>query len=118
MTVTTLAWKRTVSVDSFPADSGGVVLVEGRQIAVFHLTNPESWYACQNECPHKMDMVLGRGLVGDEKGEPKVACPMHKKSFSLLSGKNLGGEDYCVDIFPVKVEHGFVWVGLTPEGGI
>jgi hypothetical protein len=37
---------------------------------------------CQNQCPHKGDMVLGRGLIGDEKGEPKVARPIS------LSGRN------------------------------
>jgi nitrite reductase (NADH) small subunit len=49
-------------------------------------------------------MVLSRGLLGDLKGEPKVACPQHKKTFSLQTGKNLGGEQYCIRIFPVRVE--------------
>ena len=107
-----LTWKRAVRASDVPANSGGTVLIDGRQIALFHFQNPDAWYACQNQCPHKMDMVLGRGLIGDDKGEPKVACPQHKKTFSLITGKNLGGEAYCVDVYPVKVEDGFVYVGL------
>ena len=37
------------------------------------------------------------------RGVPKVACPMHKKTFSLVDGKCLTGESYCVSTFPVKV---------------
>lgn len=107
-------WKKAVKVEAVPANSGGTVLIDGRQIALFHFRNPDAWYACQNQCPHKLDMVLGRGLIGDDKGEPKVACPQHKKTFSLKTGKNLGGEDYCVDVYPVKVEDGFVYIGLKP----
>ena len=44
------------------------------------------WYACQNLCPHKQEMVLARGIIGDQQGVPKVACPLHKKTFSLESG--------------------------------
>jgi nitrite reductase (NADH) small subunit len=107
-------WKKAVKAEAVPANSGGTVLLDGRQIALFHFRNPDAWYACQNQCPHKLDMVLGRGLIGDEKGEPKVACPMHKKTFSLVTGKNLGGEHYCVDVFPVKIEDGYVYIGLKP----
>lgn len=107
-------WKKAVKAETVPANSGGAILLEGRQIALFHFQNPEAWYACQNQCPHKLDMVLGRGLIGDDKGEPKVACPQHKKAFSLLTGKNLGGEHYCVDVYPVKVEDGYVFIGLKP----
>ena len=107
-------WKRIVRVEDVPENSGGAAMVDGRQIAIYRFTNPDRWYACQNQCPHKGDMVLGRGLIGDEKGEPKVACPMHKKAFSLVTGKNLGGEDYCIERYAVKVEDGFVHVKLEP----
>jgi nitrite reductase (NADH) small subunit len=33
-----------------------------------------------------------------------VACPQHKKTFSLRTGKNLGGEEYCLRLFPVRIE--------------
>ncbi len=108
------SWKRVVRVEDVPLNSGGAVLVDGVQIAIYRFGAPERWYACQNQCPHKGDMVLGRGLIGDEKGEPKVACPMHKKAFSLDSGKCLGGEDYRIDRYPIKVEDGYVHVQMIP----
>ena len=40
------------------------------------------------------EFVLSRGMLGDQNGTPKVACPLHKKTFSLESGACLSGEDY------------------------
>ncbi len=63
-------------------------------------------------CPHRGDMVLGRGLLGTQGDEPKVACPMHKKTFSLLSGDGLADPQYRVETFPVDVRGGEVYVAL------
>jgi len=57
-------------------------------------------------------MVLARGLIGDENGVPKVACPQHKKAFALDSGECLSGEPFKVRTFPVKVEAGSVYLEL------
>jgi nitrite reductase (NADH) small subunit len=63
-------------------------------------------------CPHKQDMVLARGLIGDQSGVPKVACPQHKKTFALDSGECLSGDAYKVRTFPVKIENGVVFLEL------
>ena len=47
-------------------------------------------------------------------GEPKVACPLHKKTFSLETGESLQGEEYRIRTFPVKVEGEQVYVELPP----
>jgi hypothetical protein len=65
-------------------------------------------------CPHKKAFVLSRGIVGDSKGEAKVACPLHKKTFSLLDGKSLQGEEYRIETFPVKVVGEEVFLELPP----
>ena len=44
--------------------------------------------------------------------EPIVACPFHKKTFSLKSGECLSGDDFVIKTYPVKVERGEVFVGL------
>jgi nitrite reductase (NADH) small subunit len=59
-------------------------------------------------------MVLSRGLIGSQAGEPKVACPFHKRTFSLKSGQCLNAEEDQITVFPVKVEDGFVFIGV-PE---
>ena len=85
------------------------------EIAVFRFDSRGEWYASQNTCPHKHEAILSRGILGDQQGVPKVACPMHKKTFSLESGECLSGEPYRVEVFPVKVEGDDVFVELPPE---
>ena len=106
-------WIKVGTVSDFPADGGACVKIGNEQIAVFHFNLKNEWYACQNLCPHKKDMVLARGIIGDHAGEPKVACPQHKKTFSLKTGKNLGGEDYCVTLYPVKIENDNVYLLIS-----
>ena len=109
-------WFKAAEVSAFPENGGACVKYQDQQIAVFNFTRRGEWYACQNMCPHKKQMSLARGMVGDQCGEPKVACPFHKKTFSLVSGENLNGEQdgECMEIetFPVKVEDGFVYIGV------
>src|SRR5687767_8410207 len=89
-------WFKAAEVNAFPENGGACVKYQDQQIAVFNFSRRNEWYACQNLCPHKQQMILARGMVGDQCGEPKVACPFHKKSFSLITGENLNGE--CYDI--------------------
>ena len=78
---------------TFPLDGGRAIKYGEAQIAVFNFAAAGEWYACQNMCPHKREIVLSRGIIGDQQGVPKVACPLHKKTFSLESGACLSGED-------------------------
>jgi nitrite reductase/ring-hydroxylating ferredoxin subunit len=63
-------------------------------------------------------MVLARGLLGDQKGTPKVACPQHKKTFSLKTGECLSGDALKVRTFPVRVEAGEVFLELPSPAEI
>jgi hypothetical protein len=54
-------------------------------------------------CPHRKAFVLSRGIIGTQDDAPKVACPLHKKTFSLHSGECLSGDDYAIKTFPVNV---------------
>ena len=105
-------WFKAASVNDFPKDGGACVKYKGKQVAVFNFSRLGKWYACQNVCPHKMEMVLSRGMIGDDKGTPKVACPLHKKTFSLENGENLNGELKAIAIYPVKVEGDDVYIGF------
>jgi len=105
-------WFKAASVKDFPKDGGACVKYKDKQIAVFNFERINKWYACQNICPHKMEMVLSRGMIGDHKGTPKVACPLHKKTFSLEDGTNLNGEDFKIAVYPVKIENENVYIGF------
>ena len=106
-------WFKAAPVEAFPEDGGSCIKYKDMQIAIFRFSRKNKWYATQNLCPHKLEMVLSRGLLGDEEGIPKVACPLHKRTFSLETGKNLQGIEAGIATYPVKVENGYVYVGLA-----
>jgi len=106
-------WFKAAAVKDFPINGGACVKYKNKQIAVFNFERVNKWYACQNLCPHKMEMVLSRGMIGDDKGIPKVACPLHKKTFSLEDGANLNGDLEAIATYPVKIENDFVYVGFS-----
>ncbi len=108
------AWVRVAAVTDVPRDGGVTVRVGESQIAVFHLASRDAWYATQAMCPHRKDMVLGRGLLGTHGEVPKVACPMHKKTFSLETGEGLSDPAYRVQTFAVEVRGADVWVAVPP----
>ncbi len=109
-------WTRVGAVKDFPVEGGAAIRYGYMQLAVFHFASRGEWYATQNMCPHKREFVLSRGILGDQQGEPKVACPMHKKTFSLKTGGCLTGEPYSIQTFPVKVEGDDVMILLPPPG--
>ncbi|GAA4970682.1 nitrite reductase small subunit NirD [Algibacter aquimarinus] len=106
-------WFKAASIYDFPIDGGACVKYKDKQIAVYNFSRLGKWYACQNLCPHKMEMVLSRGMIGDDKGIPKVACPLHKKTFSLENGENLNGDLGAIATYPVKIEEDYVYVGFA-----
>lgn len=106
-------WYKAAEISKFPKNGGACVKYKDKQIAVFNFTREGTWYACQNLCPHKMEMVLSRGMIGEEQGEPKIACPMHKNTFSLKTGAHLNGALGKIETFPVKVVDGFVYLGFS-----
>lgn len=106
-------WFKAARVQDFPENGGACVKYKNLQIAVFNFTRRNEWYACQNLCPHKMQMVLSRGMIGSFQGEPKVACPFHKRTFSLKTGDCLNAEECSITVYPVRIENGYVYIGLT-----
>ena len=108
-------WVHVGATSDFPSDGGGTIRYGEVQIAVFHFAERDEWYASQNMCPHMNAFVLSKGIIGTADGEPKVACPLHKKPFSLRTGKCISGEGYAIKTFPVKVEDDQVYLDLPPK---
>lgn len=106
-------WFKAARVHDFPVNGGACVKYKDMQIAVFNFRRRNEWYACQNLCPHKMQMILSRGMIGTTAEEPKVACPFHKKNFSLKSGECMNGDEYQLATYPVKIEDGYVYIGFS-----
>jgi len=108
-------WVRVGHVEDFPHDGGAAVKYGDVQIAVFNFASRGQWYACQNMCPHKNAFVLSRGILGSVGESPKVACPLHKRPFSLETGECLSGDNCTVKVFPVRIEGDGVYLRLPPK---
>jgi len=108
----TTIWFEACHERDVPANGGVCVKYRDRQIALFHFARRGEWYATQNECPHRRQMALSRGMIGSQLDEPKVACPFHKKTFSLVTGECLSGDECNIKTYPVKVEKGRVFIGI------
>ena len=107
-------WVPLVRTADVPRDGGIAVKYGEHELAVYNFETQGKWYATQNVCPHRGDNVLARGILGDQCGTPKVACPLHKKTFALDTGDCMSGESYAIATFPVKVEDGMVLAELPP----
>lgn len=110
-----ITWFLACKADDVPANGGVCVKYKDDQIALFNFARRKEWYATQNLCPHRMQMALSRGMIGSFEDEPKVACPFHKKNFSLVDGHCMSGEDYSLKTYPVRVEDGLVYIGITDD---
>ncbi len=106
-------WFKAAAVSAFPRDGGACVKYKDLQIAVFNFSRIDKWYACQNLSPEKQEMVLSRGMLGDHKGIPKIACPLHKKTFSLETGENLNADLDPIAVYPIKIEGENVYIGFS-----
>ena len=108
-------WILACNVTDVPSNGGACIKHGDEQIAIYNFTRRNEWFATQNLCPHKQQMVLSRGMIGSagEACEPKVACPFHKKTFSLVTGECLGDEEYQIKTYPVKVDAGKIYIGIS-----
>ncbi|CAN5482432.1 nitrite reductase small subunit NirD [soil metagenome] len=112
-----ITWFKACRTEDVPLNGGVCVKYNDEQIALFHFTRRDEWYATQNMCPHRQQMALSRGMLGSQNGEPKIACPFHKKTFSLATGECLSGDECAIKTYPVKVVHDVVFIGVTKDEG-
>lgn len=105
-----IAWVEACQTSDLAEEGGVCVLLNNEQIAIFK-TIDNQLFATQNLCPHKQQMALSRGMIGSVAGEPKVACPFHKKTFSLKSGACLSGDDFKIKTYPIKIENDLIFIG-------
>lgn len=106
------SWVDVGSSSDFLPNVGTPILYGDTQLAVFNNAARGEWYCTQNMCPHKQAFVLSQGIIGDKEGLPKVACPLHKKQFSLETGEGIDDEELNIITFPIKIESGRVQVEL------
>lgn len=99
-------WIEVVALEDIPMLGSRVVDTEGMQLAVFR-TSGDMVFAIKNACPHKGG-PLSEGIVHGTS----VTCPLHNWKIDLASGKALGPDEGCSNVFPAKIENGMVFVDL------
>jgi NAD(P)H-dependent nitrite reductase large subunit/NAD(P)H-dependent nitrite reductase small subunit len=102
------AWTSVCALDDILPRSGVCALVNGRQVAVFRID--DAVFAVDNIDPASGVSALSRGIVGDVKGEQVVASPLYKHHYSLATGRCVEDPGLSVDVHPVRVLDGRVWV--------
>jgi assimilatory nitrate reductase catalytic subunit len=95
---------------------GICALINGRQIAIFLIG--ETLYALDNYDPASGVNVLSRGIVGDVNGECVIASPLYKHHYSLVTGRCLEDSAKSVNVYPVRVLDGRVWVNSEPQDAV
>ncbi|ABE30756.1 nitrite reductase [NAD(P)H] small subunit [Paraburkholderia xenovorans LB400] len=115
------SWTPVCQLDDIVPNTGVCALVNGEQVAVFHVTNgagddngdaTATVYAIENFDPGSQAAVLSRGLIGSLGERVVVASPIYKHHFDLRTGECLETPAYSVDAFAARVENGQVWVAV------
>ncbi len=105
-------WIDICGKEDLQPDSGICALVEDKQVAIFYLPKQQQLYAIDNYDPFSKANLLSRGLIGDIKGEPMVASPLHKHHYSLKTGKCFDDEDLNVDTYGIRLENNRVEINI------
>lgn len=100
-------WIKIASLDEIPRLGARVIKIGAASIAVFR-TSDDQVFAMKDECPHKKG-PLSQGIVHGSS----VTCPLHNWKIDLASGEALGPDKGCTNTYPVKVENGVVYLGLS-----
>jgi len=108
-------WQSVCSQQDLVNDSGVVVWLDGAQVALFYLPNVQgkTLYAIDNHDPQSGANVIGRGLVGNIKGDLVVASPIYKQHFRLEDGSCLEYPQQRLRVWPVRLSEGRVEVGMA-----
>jgi nitrite reductase (NADH) small subunit len=105
-------WIDVCYLTDITPNTGVCALVAGQQVAIFRVGNGLDVFAISNYDPFSKAFVLSRGIVGDRNSIPKVASPIYKQSFNLLTGQCLDYEIVSIPTYPVRVVEDRVQVAV------
>lgn len=101
-----VSWRALCSRRDLVANSGVVAWLDGQQIALFHLPETESGeqvFAIANKDPKSGANVIGRGILGQIKGDLVIASPLYKQHFRLTDGSCLEYPEQQLQVWPVRL---------------
>jgi len=104
-------WTAVCRLDQIVPNTGVCALVNGEQIAVFHVIDGEQRvFAIGNYDPNAEAAVLSRGLVGSLGERIVVASPIYKHHFDLQTGECLEAPEHSVNAYSARIGDGQVWI--------
>jgi len=103
---TEMNWIEVCKLDEIPPSQARTVNAGDTMIAVFRLTD-DRIKAVENRCPHKQGPLAEGIISGDD-----ILCPLHNWRIHLDDGQVAAPDEGCVKTYPVKVEHGQVFLSL------
>ena len=89
-TVIDINWVMACYADDVPENGGACVKLGNDQIAIFNFTRRTEWFATQNLCPHKQQMVLSRGMIGSTGDDCDPLGVVGRKSVKRLAELEAG----------------------------
>ncbi len=105
-------WFDICSKEDLQPDSGICALVEDKQVAIFYLPKQQQLYAIDNYDPFSKANLLSRGLIGDIKGEPMVASPLHKQHYNLKTGQCFDDENVTIKTYGIRLQEDRVEINI------
>ena len=105
-----MKWTTVCQIDRILPNTGVCALVDGQQVAIFRVGESEV-YAIDNYDPFSKAFVLSRGIVGDRNGIPKVASPIYKQNFNLITGQCFDDETVSINTYAVQVINNTIQIG-------
>ena len=102
-------WIQITPLEDIPVLGSRIVETEDCNIALFRGSDDQV-FAVKDACPHKQG-PLSQGIMHDGT----VTCPLHNWKINLTNGEAQGPDSGCVNVYPIKVEDGQVFLKLQPE---
>ena len=101
-------WVKAVKKEAIPEDTGYLVELDGRDIALFKAEGKV--FAIDAHCAHQGGPLHEGALQGKN-----VTCPWHGWEFDFTTGVCGFNDSIKQQVFPVKEEGGDVYVDPAPS---
>ena len=95
-------------MDEMADASTRLVTVLGRKVALTRVG--DEVFAMRDACPHRAG-PMSYGTVS--AGRMELICPWHRFRFDLRTGASITNPELINETYPVVIENGEVFVGIT-----
>lgn len=97
---------------NFAENNIAVAELKGRKICIARIK--DQLFAFAYTCPH------AGGILADGYLDPlgNIVCPVHRYKYDMKNGRNVSGEGYYLNHWPVEMREDGIYVGMEDSGGL